>query len=203
MSKLIGSRKSYGDEARPATPSRFWVKLDALLHRNPKIARLTDAQFRAYITVLGEAKLCQSEGEWPSEEHLRFAIGAKASRHIPTLVDARLLEVDRDGWVRVHDWNDWQPRDPTAAARSARYRARQKAERDTRNVTRDATTSHTHETRQIYETDGSTVAPGGLGSRALVGRCPGCESAVYQDEDHVAVRIHGAAEYAHRRCLAE
>lgn len=125
---------------REPTPSRYWIKLDALLHRNPKVGRLTDAAFRAYIVSLCEAKLCQSEGEWPSRDHYTFAVGPKVARHLDALIAAHLLEIDADGWVRVHDWSDWQPKDPTSAERSRRYRDKKRGERD---ATRDDTARHT------------------------------------------------------------
>lgn len=130
------------------TPSRYWIKLDALLTRNPKVARLSDGAFRAFITSLCEAKLCQSEGEWPSRDHYLFAVGPKAGRHLDALLGAGLLEVDDDGWIRVHDWSEWQPKDATSAERSKRYRDRLRAaSRDERGVTRDAPWRDTEESR--------------------------------------------------------
>lgn len=122
--------------SRPTFPSRVWLRLDGLLHRNPKVARLTDAQFRALVTTWCEGKLAQSEGEWPTVDHWRWAVGSKHAKHLDALVEAGLLEVDDDGWLRIHDWSAWQPKDATAAARAKAYRDRHRA---SRTVTRDDT----------------------------------------------------------------
>jgi hypothetical protein len=158
---------------RQATPSRYWIKLDALLHRNPKVGRLSHPAFRAFVTSLCEAKLCQSEGEWPSRDHYAFAVGTKVARHFDTLVNAGLLELDDDGWVRVHDWGDWQPKDPTAAERSKRYRDRKRGDRV---ATRDATTRHTErrEEKEDQEVDHAD-APGGGGLAAVPSACVLCD----------------------------
>jgi hypothetical protein len=149
---------------RQAAPARLWIKLDALLHRNPKAARLSDAEFRAYVTSLCEAKLSRSEGEWPDVEHYRFAVGRRLARHLPALLAAGLLEAS-DGWIAVHDWSDWQPRDATAAERAKRYRDKKRDERDvTRDVTstkrdeRDVTQSREEESREEESRDARTGA---------------------------------------------
>jgi len=158
---------------RTPTPSRLWIKLDALIHRNPKTAQLSDGQFRAYLVSLCEAKVTQSEGEWPSREHYTYAVGPKVARHLPALLEAGLLEESADGWIGVHDWTEWQPKDPTAAARSKRYRDRK---RDGTSATRDATDRHIDrgEEKQEERGDADRVASGGLSAVATDGACPGC-----------------------------
>lgn len=111
--------------------SRRWIKVDVQITRNPKIARLTDGQFRAEITSLTQAKLCDVEGEWPSVEHWRAAVGPELAAHLDALVAGDLLELDPAGPIRVHDWADHQQNDPTAAERAARYRRNKAASRVT------------------------------------------------------------------------
>lgn len=192
---------------REPTPSRYWIKLDALLHRNPKVGRLSDAAFRAFIVTLCEAKLCQSEGEWPSRDHYVFAVGPRAARHLDTLLEARLLEAE-DGWIRVHDWADWQPKDPTAAERSRRYRDRQRASRD---ATRGATGRHTEESRGDHQEGRDRAGVAAAGDPAPPVRdtsgtrppdpatCPKCGDLVDPAHGDLAV-VNRRGDTGHRVC---
>lgn len=184
---------------RHATPSRLWIKLDALIHRNPKAAKLTDAQFRAYVTSLCEAKLTQSEGEWRDQEHYAFAVGSRVARHLPALLAAGLLEQADDGWISVHDWTDWQTKDPTSAERSRRYREKQRAERNGRGVTRDGPSRHTDRGDRH-----DTVDPSGVttGLKAVTNDgCPVCgrPMAGYTS----MVELNGERVEMHDRCIPE
>ena len=161
----------------PVIAARLYLRVDALMHRNPKIGRLSDAQYRAYMTTLCEGKLARSEGEWPSTDHLAFAVGQKAARHLPALIAAGLIEVDRDGWVRVHDWQDYQPKDTQAAERAKRYRDRKRdrataqrdAERDASRDGRDASRDDRDVTTQTDRGDRSDTAPGATRQDAAPG----------------------------------
>lgn len=154
---------------RPVTPSRSWLRLDALLSVNPKIAALTDAEFRAWVLSLCSAKLQQSEGSWASEAYYRLGLGAYAE-HLPALLAAGLLERDDDDLLVVHDWHEWQPKDETSAERSRRYRDRLKERReavtrDATYATRGATQTRRDETRRDV-TDETRVATQGTSRRA-------------------------------------
>lgn len=147
---------------RSPAPSRAWLRIDALLSFNPKVAALSDAEFRAWILSLCAAKLAQSEGEWPSETYYSAAIGRDYAGHLPALVDAGLIDRDADGWLAMHDWAEWQPKDPTAKERAKRYRDRHRTvTRDDTPVTRDVTpVTRTEERRgDQSRTEESTQAP--------------------------------------------
>ncbi len=123
-----------------------WLRLYTVLPRNPKIAKATDAVFRAYIYALCSTREEQVRGEWISRDYLAAAIG-KYARHIPAMLDLELLVEDGDGTLRVPQYDHWQPSDETSARRSHDYRERLKTERanthgldpSNRSVTRDDT----------------------------------------------------------------
>ncbi len=138
----------------PVVPSRSWIRLDAQLARSLKVSRLSDAEFRAYIATLCEGKAQPCEGTWPSAEHwahtMRQVLALAhddAALILDALVAKAFMEVAQDGSVAIHDWDDWQPKDPTAAERAARHRAKQRQVLEAaraavvtgRGVTRDVT----------------------------------------------------------------
>ena len=96
-----------------------WFQIKADAHRHPKIVALpSDAARWAFIVTLAEGKAVA--GRWANEKHYRACVGPVA-KHLPDLVKAGLVERDGEAVV-IHDWNDYQRNDVTAAERQRRYR---------------------------------------------------------------------------------
>jgi len=175
---------------KPIVPSRVWFRLDALLPRNLKASRLTDAEFRAYIVSLCEAKLTRSEGEWPSIEHWQFAVGPVLAQHLDVLTERGFLELGEDGTVYVHDWDEWQPKDPTAAERQRRHR--DKVRRQTLHVTRDVT--QTRQEQNISDNTDAVTAD----VVAVPTSCPVCDLAL--SAPITVVETDGVWQAIHEGC---
>lgn len=112
-----------------------WIALDASLRHHRKIAALSeDAARWAWVVTLMEAKRQRPPGRFASESHLAYVLGDSLSPFVHEFVSARLLEKRRNGGLVVHDWPDYQ-RDPTNAARQARYRDRHRNVTDNGEVT--------------------------------------------------------------------
>jgi hypothetical protein len=77
---------------------------------------------------------------------VRSAVASATPKLLAKLVQVRLLDEAEDGW-KVHDWDEYNPKDPTAAARAKRYRDRDTTRDEHRNDTvtadRDAAVTRT------------------------------------------------------------
>jgi hypothetical protein len=121
--------------------SRPWIKVPVTLYR--RLARLpSDTARCAFYTALQEGKLAESEGEWADEREFSEAVGKRYARSLAALVEADLLEITSEGWIRVVGFDDYTTLDPTNAARQKAWRERRKQElrnalRKTASVTND------------------------------------------------------------------
>jgi hypothetical protein len=68
-----------------------WFKWVANAHRDAEISALTDTQFRAFITIIGEVKLLRSGGVFKNRQHLKTVIGARLFRGVEGLLKSGLL----------------------------------------------------------------------------------------------------------------
>ncbi len=101
-----------------------WLRLDDKFTRNRKVAALSDREFRVHMRVLCYCAEFKTGGNlplgvWSEVAGLTRAIGRK-------FVSLGLWD-DEDGFLSVHDWHQYNPPDPTGAARQARYRERHRS----------------------------------------------------------------------------
>jgi hypothetical protein len=99
----------------------LWVKWDVNAHKDPKIAGLTDTQFRAFVTIIAEVKTLRSSGVYKSRLHIKQVIGPRLGRAVDYLVDIGLLSEGEDGLVTVSNYSRYQV-DPTSTSRQQRWR---------------------------------------------------------------------------------
>ena len=99
----------------------LWVKWDVNAHKDPKIAGLTDMQFRAFVTIIAEVKTLRSAGVFKSRLHVKQVIGSRLGRAVDNLVDIGLLTESGDGVVTVSNYSRYQV-DPTSASRQQKWR---------------------------------------------------------------------------------
>ena len=100
----------------------LWWKCSAQAHKDAMISSLTDLQFRAVFTILGEAKQMRKGGEFRNRAHLAAVIGPRLGRAIPRLIAEGFLTESQSGLVTVSNWSRWQV-DPTSAQRQQKARA--------------------------------------------------------------------------------
>jgi hypothetical protein len=99
---------------------------------SPKVAALTDREFRAFFTLAAFVAIYGSAGEFP-RSWLRFPLFGHRRRVTPRLLErfaaVGLIEeyvyADNGSQVlQIVGWRDWQPVDPTSAERKRRFRQR-------------------------------------------------------------------------------
>ena len=100
----------------------LWIKWSANAHKDAVIASLSDIEFRAFITILSEAKQLRNGGEFRDRRHVAAVVGARLSRTLPRLIAEGLLTESGQGLVTISNWSRWQV-DPTSAERQQRARA--------------------------------------------------------------------------------
>lgn len=100
----------------------LWIKWSAQAHKDAIISRLSDIEFRAFVTILEVAKEMRKGGEFRDRRHLTAVIGPRLSRCVPRLIAEGLLEQSGDGLVKVSNWSRWQV-DATSTIRQQRARA--------------------------------------------------------------------------------
>ncbi len=98
-----------------------WFKWVANAHRDAEISALTDTQFRAFITIIGEVKLLRSGGVFKNRQHLKTVIGARLFRGVDGLLKSGLLTESGDGVIAVSNYSRYQV-DPTSTARGQKWR---------------------------------------------------------------------------------
>lgn len=99
----------------------LWVKWDVNAHKDPKIAGLTDMQFRAFVTIIAEVKTLRSGGIFKNRLHVKQVIGARLGRAVDNLVEIGLLTEGQDGVVAVSNYSRYQV-DPTSTSRQQKWR---------------------------------------------------------------------------------
>ena len=98
-----------------------WFKWVANAHRDAEISALTDTQFRAFITIIGEVKLLRSGGIFKNRQHLKTVIGARLFRGVDGLLKSGLLTESGDGVIAVSNYSRYQV-DPTSTSRGQKWR---------------------------------------------------------------------------------
>jgi hypothetical protein len=98
-----------------------WFKWVANAHRDAEISALTDTQFRAFITIIGEVKLLRSGGVFKNRQHLKTVIGPRLFRGVDGLLKSGLLTESGDGVIAVSNYSRYQV-DPTSTSRGQKWR---------------------------------------------------------------------------------
>lgn len=152
-----------------------WLRTDDAFSSHPKFEGWTAADKWAFLELMHYCARYRTGGRIPNDLGL-----------LPRSVTARLLNrAEASGWLDhrsdalwLHDWDIYNPKDATGAARAKRYRDRD-AERDVdRDAGRDAgvtdsvTTSVTEALPRARARAGSSPVPSrtGVHSKAVAGR---------------------------------
>jgi len=105
-----------------------WLRVDDLFADHPKVEILTDREFRVHVRVLCYCARYKTRGRipaaiWTTIRGLTRTMGDR-------FVEVGLWDKDDQG-LSVHDWEKYNPHDPTKAERQARWRANRNADVDT------------------------------------------------------------------------
>lgn len=113
-----------------------WLRRDDQRCLNRKIGQLNDREYRALDALHEYVARKKSGGNFELFElkHAVFVTPSGPRRvtesHLETFISAGLVDIDGEGF-KVHDWDVYQPKDPTAADRMQRYRERNAARNGT------------------------------------------------------------------------
>ena len=106
-----------------------WLRVDDGFASHPKIAQLSNAEFRVWMRTLCYCARYQDP-----------TIDQVAISEVPGLTPAVVMKFSGLGLVdpmgnglEIHDWERYQPKDATGAERQARWRARNAAIDASRN----------------------------------------------------------------------
>src|SRR3990167_5578583 len=101
-----------------------WITLDCGIFEHEKFARLPSDMARlGWVATLVAAKRQPKPGRFADETHLRLVIG-RFGRFVEAYIDLRLLDRGDGAALLIHDWEDYQRDDRTAAERQRRWRER-------------------------------------------------------------------------------
>jgi hypothetical protein len=110
-----------------------WLRLDDGFAMHPKVAALSDRDYRSWTKVLLYCARYRTQGDVPPKALKEVGINVKTRQN---LLESGLLDIDDEGFISVHDWADFNPPDPTNAERQKRWRERQREAK--RNAGRNA-----------------------------------------------------------------
>lgn len=100
-----------------------WFRFYSDAMRNPKVAKLSDREFRLWVQVLAVAS--ENEGRIPSAEDLKHVLNARLD-HLLTglkrLISAGLID-QLDVGYEPHNWNKFQYKSDTSTDRVKKHRA--------------------------------------------------------------------------------
>jgi hypothetical protein len=105
-----------------------WFRFYADAMRNPKVARLSDKQFRLWVELLAVAS--ENDGLLPCLDDLRYMLNRRLdhlSTGVEQLISMGLIDRLTDGY-EPHNWSKFQYKSDTSNERVTRHRAK-------RNVT--------------------------------------------------------------------
>jgi hypothetical protein len=97
-----------------------WLRLDDGFASRPDVAALTNGEFRLWVRLLCHCARYRD----PSVDATTWReVRGLTARRIRRFVALGLLDEDAGSYA-INDWKRFQPNDPTAAERKARWRAR-------------------------------------------------------------------------------
>lgn len=105
-----------------------WLRLDDRFTKHPKVLKLKRADRWTWLEILEYCAAYQTGGHVP--DAIQDVVPHATPALIQTFVQARLLD-DEQGGHHVHDWDVYNPKDPTKADRQARWRAKRREPVDT------------------------------------------------------------------------
>lgn len=128
-----------------------WFRFYSDAMRNPKVAKLSDREFRLWVQVLSVAS--ENEGRIPPTEELKHVLNARLD-HLLTglkrLISGGLIDRLEDGY-EPHNWKKFQYRSDTSTERVRKHRSE-------RNVSETPPDTETEQRQKIEPIVQQTVA---------------------------------------------
>ena len=106
-----------------------WLRIDDRFASHPKVAQLSDKEFRVWMRTLCYCACYQD----PTVDHVALGEVPGLTRKVAMrFAELELLDTS-DAGFEVHDWAMYAPKDATGAERQARWRARNGSRNGRRN----------------------------------------------------------------------
>ena len=99
-----------------------WLRLDDGFTKHPKFSGWTPAEKWAWLEVMEYCARYGTGGRIPDD--LSLMPRTTTEKLLAKALLSGWLDVSEDGSRSIHDWSIYNPKDPTAALRQARSRAR-------------------------------------------------------------------------------
>lgn len=96
-----------------------WLRIDDGFSRHPKVTALNHRDRWAWVDILCYCARYKTGGFLP--ENIREHVPGASDRLLEQCVALELVDETEDG-LRIHDWEEYAPRDPTGADRQAKWR---------------------------------------------------------------------------------
>lgn len=113
-----------------------WLRIDDGFPEHRKIIALKRTERWTWMELMCYCARQNDMGHVP--EGVGDIVRGATPAFIRKCVEIELLDRDEDG-LRVHDWHDYNPKDPTGPTRQMRYRNKKRNDEVTDNVTDSVT----------------------------------------------------------------
>lgn len=113
-----------------------WLRIDDRFSRHPKVTQLTHKERWIWIDLLCYCASYQTGGYLP--DNIGELVAGASVRFLSKCSALELVDVVA-GELRIHDWENYAPKDPTGSERQAAWRRRQRNGAVTPDVTDDET----------------------------------------------------------------
>lgn len=113
-----------------------WLRIDDRFSRHPKVTLLTYKERWVWIDLLCWCASYQSGGYLP--DNIGDLVVGATPKYLAKCSALELVDVAA-GELKIHDWETYAPKDPTAAERQASWRRRKRNGDVTVPVTQDVT----------------------------------------------------------------
>ncbi len=136
-----------------------WLRIDDGFPEHEKLLSLRRNERWTWIEILAYCARQQNGGRLPASitNHMKYVTKPFLER----CVEIGLLDVI-NGYFIVHDWNDYNPKDPTNAVRQARYRNAKSNGDVTEKVTEENVTTVTPRARASRPVPTTSTTPTNL-----------------------------------------
>ncbi len=115
-----------------------WSRIDSGFWRHPKFSGWTAAQKWALGELIGYCCEYRTDGHVPND--LGLLPRSVTKPLLTQAIQCGWLDVEADGSLRFHDWNEYHPKDPTGADRVRKHRNQKRYTTVTEPVTTNTST---------------------------------------------------------------
>jgi hypothetical protein len=134
-----------------------WFRFHSDAMRNPKVARLSDKEFRLWVELLSVAS--ENDGTIPCLDDLKHILKRRLdhlSTGVERLISMRLIVVLGDGYA-PHGWSKYQYKSDTSTDRVQKFRAKRNVSVTPPDTDTDTDTEKEESKKGAYAFSGSVI----------------------------------------------